>query len=93
MGTKKSGELKKICKLDYSIYFFCLVCYILGMLFFPRYHDQTDWFQFYTVLSGSMEPKIPTYSLVLSKNIKSDDELVPAQSLPSMRTGWVKIRY
>lgn len=34
-------------------------------------------FQFYTVLSGSMEPKIPTYSLVLSKNIKSDDELVP----------------
>ena len=78
MGTKKKWKVKpKIVNWIFRFISFILFCYILGMLFFPDTMIKLTGFQFYTVLSGSMEPKIPTYSLVLSKNIKSDDELVP----------------
>ena len=78
MGTKKKWRVKpKIINWIFRLISFVLFCYILGMLFFPDTMINLTGFQFYTVLSGSMEPKIPTYSLVLSKNIKSDDELVP----------------
>lgn len=78
MGTKKKWRVKPtIVNWVFRIISFVLFCYILGMLFFPETMINLTGFQFYTVLSGSMEPKIPTYSLVLSKSIKSDDELVP----------------
>ena len=78
METKKKWRVKpKIVNWIFRFISFVLFCYILGMLFFPDTMINLTGFQFYTVLSGSMEPKIPTYSLVLSKNIKSDDELVP----------------
>ena len=78
MGTKKKWKVKpKIVNWIFRFMSFVLFCYILGMLFFPDTMINLTGFQFYTVLSGSMETKIPTYSLVLSKNIKSDDELVP----------------
>jgi|GEM_PF-288345 len=78
MGTKKKWRVKpKIINWIFRLISFVLFCYILGMLFFPDTMINLTGFQFYTVLSGSMEPKIPTYSLVLSKSIKSDDELVP----------------
>lgn len=78
MGTKKKWRVRpKIVNWVFRFISFVLFCYILGMLFFPDTMINLTGFQFYTVLSGSMEPKIPTYSLVLSKSIKSDDELVP----------------
>lgn len=78
MGTKKKWRVKPtIVNWVFRFISFVLFCYILGMLFFPDTMINLTGFQFYTVLSGSMEPKIPTYSLVLSKSIKSDDELVP----------------
>ena len=78
MGTKKKWRVKPtIVNWVFRLFSFVLFCYILGMLFFPDTMINLTGFQFYTVLSGSMEPKIPTYSLVLSKSIKSDDELVP----------------
>lgn len=78
MGTKKKWRVKpRIINWVFRFISFVLFCYILGMLFFPDTMINLTGFQFYTVLSGSMEPKIPTYSLVLSKSIKSDDELVP----------------
>lgn len=78
MGKKKKWRVRpKIVNWVFRFISFVLFCYILGMLFFPDTMINLTGFQFYTVLSGSMEPKIPTYSLVLSKSIKSDDELVP----------------
>ena len=78
MGTKKKWRVRpKIVNWVFRFISFVLFCYILGMLFFPDTMINLTGFQFYTVLSGSMEPKIPTYSLALSKSIKSDDELVP----------------
>lgn len=77
MGTKKKWRVKPtIVNWVFRFISFVLFCYIIGMLFFPDTMINLTGFQFYTVLSGSMEPKIPTYSLVLSKSIKSDDELV-----------------
>ncbi len=68
MGTKKKWKVKpKIVNWVFRFISFVLSCYILGMLFFPDTMINLTGFQFYTVLSGSMEPKIPTYSLVLSR--------------------------
>lgn len=80
MGTKKKLKVKpKIVNWVFRFISFVLSCYILGMLFFPDTMINLTGFQFYTVLTGSMEPIIPTYSLVLSKKINSDDELVPGK--------------
>lgn len=78
MGIKKKWRIKpKIINWVFRLFSSVLTCYILGMLFFPDTMINLTGFQFYTVLTGSMEPIIPTNSLVLSKRINSDEELVP----------------
>lgn len=57
--------------------FLFLGCYLLGFFFFPKQTQELVKFRFYTILTDSMEPRIPTYSLVCVKNIVDIQELQP----------------
>lgn len=58
----------KICAAVFSVLIF------LG-IFFPQLYEELLPFRFYNVLTDSMEPKIPTNSLVLVKVYQKDMEL------------------
>lgn len=49
--------------------------YVLSMHFFPAQTSEFIGYQLYTVLTDSMEPRIPTFSLACTKIIPKDEEL------------------
>ena len=63
--------------MDIPIYIFCFVLLYLGNVVLSRYHDQTNRFSILYGIERKYGTEDSTYSLVLSKNIQSDDELVP----------------
>lgn len=73
--------LKKFIQKFFYVIIVFLIFYIAIMIFKPEKISSMLNYQFYTVLSDSMEPKIPTYSLVLVKNFKKDEtiDLKPQQ--------------
>lgn len=52
-----------------------LILFIAMMSFYPEKTSDFIGYRFYTVLTNSMEPRIPTYSIVISKMVGSDEEL------------------
>lgn len=50
-----------------GIYIFCAVL-------FPEQINKIIGYRFYAIVTGSMEPTIPTYSLVLTKNLSENEE-------------------
>lgn len=52
-----------------------MVSLIIGMQAYPEQTSKLIGFQFYTVLTDSMEPEIPTYSLVVSKRLREEDSI------------------
>lgn len=52
-----------------------LMGYVLSMHFFPAQTSEFIGYQLYTVLTDSMEPRIPTFSLACTKIIPKDEEL------------------
>lgn len=60
-----------------SFYFFIvlLMLYIVAMITFPEKMNNIFNYQLYTVLTNSMEPTIPTYSLVFIKKFKEYEVL------------------
>lgn len=73
--------LKKfIIKIFYVVIIF-LILYIVTMIIIPEKVNNILDYKFYTVLTNSMEPKIPTYSLVCIKKFEKDEiiDLKPQQ--------------
>ncbi|NME82607.1 signal peptidase I [Clostridium sp. SM-530-WT-3G] len=66
---------KAFTKIIYYLVIVLLIVFIALRIFIPRKMDNIVNYKFYTVLTNSMEPRIPTYSLVCVKNFK-EDELV-----------------
>ena len=70
MGTKKKWRVKpKIVNWIFRFISFVLFCYILGMLFFPDTMIKLTGFQFYTVLSGSMEPTLNVGGVIIVEKV------------------------
>lgn len=64
-------SLKIICYIVMAL----LIVYIALMIFAPKKMNNIIDYKFYTVLTNSMEPRIPTYSLVCVKNFKKDEAI------------------
>ena len=69
----------KILKLSLKIISYIvmalLIVYIALMIFAPKKMNNIINYKFYTVLTNSMEPRIPTYSLVCVKKFKPDEPI------------------
>lgn len=65
--------LKAFTKTIYYLVIVLLIVFIALMIFLPNKMNSILDYKFYTVLTNSMEPKIPTYSLVCVKNFKKDE--------------------
>lgn len=70
-------KLKKITSIMSAIVLIALFVFVVCMQINPDETSRVIGFRFYTVLTDSMEPVIPTYSLVFSKMVDEDDEIKP----------------
>ncbi len=69
--------INKVLKLfHYLLIIELIFCFVI-IVYFPEQVTNITGYRFYTVLSNSMEPTIPTYSLVLSKVISEDEYIAP----------------
>lgn len=68
---------KKITSWVSTILITCILIYFVGMYFWPDEISEFAGYRFYTILTGSMEPTIPTDSLVLTKILPTDAEIKP----------------
>lgn len=68
---------KKITTFMSAIVTIALLVFVISMQLYPEETSRVVGYRFYTVLTNSMEPVIPTYSLVFSKMIDEDDPLPP----------------
>ena len=73
--------LSKIFKKSFYLIIIFLILFILIMLITPEKINNILDYKFYSVLTNSMEPEIPTYSLVCIKKFKKDEiiDLKPQQ--------------
>ena len=73
--------LFKIFKKAFYLIIIFLILFILIMLITPEKINNILDYKFYSVLTNSMEPEIPTYSLVCIKKFKKDEiiDLKPQQ--------------
>lgn len=73
--------LSKILKKSFYLIIIFLILFILIMLITPEKINNILDYKFYSVLTNSMEPEIPTYSLVCIKKFKKDEiiDLKPQQ--------------
>lgn len=65
-------KLKQIQQLIFYLFSTVLVIYIGLMLFWPQQIRRLVPYSFYAVLSESMEPRIPVYSLVCVKKFTTE---------------------
>lgn len=73
--------IKKVSKIMYVGFLLSMIAYMVAMYFYPTQVSQFIGYKFYVVLSDSMEPQIPTFSLICTKvepptkelNLKKDD--------------------
>ena len=73
--------LFKIFKKSFYLIIIFLILFTLIMLITPEKINNIIDYKFYSVLTNSMEPEIPTYSLVCIKKFKKDEiiDLKPQQ--------------
>ena len=73
--------LFKIFKKAFYLIIIFLILFILIMLITPEKINNILDYKFYSVLTNSMEPEIPTYSLVCIKKFEEDEiiDLKPQQ--------------
>lgn len=69
--------LKRSIKVISTAILTVLLVYIISAAVWPKQTSQFIGYRLYTVLTDSMEPKIPTFSLVFSKLIDEDEPLAP----------------
>lgn len=65
--------LKKFIIKIFYVVIILLILYIVAMIISPEKLNNFLDYKFYTVLTNSMEPKIPTYSLVCIKKFEKDE--------------------
>lgn len=68
---------KKIMSWISTILIASILIYFVGMYFWPDEISEFAGYRFYTILTGSMEPTIPTDSLVLTKLVPEDEKIKP----------------
>lgn len=68
-------KLRKIVRLASWFLILILILYTVLMVVQPKKMSQFVRYQFYTVLTDSMEPRIPTYSLVCVKKFRENEEV------------------
>lgn len=68
---------KKAGSILYTIIISIVLAVTIITAFFPDFTEKVYGFRFYTVLTGSMEPTIPTYALVFSRSILDKDAIKP----------------
>lgn len=69
--------LKKIISFMSAVLVIALLVFTICMQLYPKETSSIVGFRFYTVLTNSMEPVIPTYSLVFSKIIDEKETIDP----------------
>ena len=72
--------MKKIRRLLHGLTILITVILLIFVVLMQTYPEQTSsfvGFRFYVVLTNSMEPVIPTYSLVFSEMIDEEDSIEP----------------
>lgn len=77
-------RFKKISSWVSTILIACILIYFVGMYFWPDEISKFAGYRFYTILTGSMEPTIPTDSLVLTKLV-SEDEVIKPDTIVTFR--------
>lgn len=70
-------KLRKLSTFFSAIFVIALFVFTVSMQLYPVETSKIVGYRFYTVLTNSMEPVIPTYSLVFSKMIDEDDPIEP----------------
>lgn len=70
-------KVKKAGSILYIIILILIMVYTAGMHFFPDTLNKVVGYRFYTILTGSMEPTIPTNSLALVKVVPKDEKIKP----------------
>lgn len=68
-------KVRKLGKIAYWLVLTTIVAYIIGMQFYAQEITNFIGYRFYAVMTDSMEPRIPTYSMVLTKMIDEDEPL------------------
>lgn len=69
--------VKQILSMFHKILMVELVFCFALIVYFPDKVTQLTGYRLYTVMTDSMEPTIPTYSLVLTKLIPEEEEIKP----------------
>lgn len=70
-------QWKKISTILVIVIVFVLSAFVIMMKTKPETISQFIGYRFYVVLTDSMEPVIPTYSLVFSKMLEEDEQIDP----------------
>lgn len=68
-------KIKKMINIISTLLIISLITFIMCMNFFPKETSRVVGFQMYTVLTDSMEPTIPTNSVVFTKVVDPSDKL------------------
>lgn len=68
-------RMKIIINSIFYVIIAILICYIVAITLAPKKTSEILGYQFYTVYTNSMEPTIPTYSLVGVKKFKENEKL------------------
>ena len=72
-------KIKKVGRIIYWLVLGLVVAYIIGMQFYAQEITDFIGYRFYAVMTDSMEPVIPTYSLVLTRMIDESEMLTPGE--------------
>ena len=68
-------RMKKIINIIFYVIIAILICYIVAITLATKKTSEILGYQFYTVYTNSMEPTIPTYSLVGVKKFKENEKI------------------
>ena len=72
-------KVRKFSKLAYWLILGMILMYIVGMQFYAQEITDFIGYRFYAVMTDSMEPRIPTYSMVLTKTIDENESIAPGE--------------
>lgn len=70
-----SKKAKQLCNILFYVCIAMLAAYMGARLLFPEVMNSLPGLQCYTVLSQSMEPRIPMYSLAVTRQFGAEEEI------------------
>lgn len=66
--------MKKLFSVLFNLSLFCIVLYVILIKLYPDRIKEVLSYQTFVILTDSMEPVIPTGSVVLVRNLQEDEE-------------------